>query len=130
MTLQNPSSKTSSEEDASMPTEYATTRDTAEFSVHIKARLKGPDLSKEVYHALISSIDADWPWSDAVYFVCGKCGGRVWINPSLGPPDLKAAAKQLDLTIKIGQFANAERCGDEVLEAYNQLTDKIYLEGD
>lgn len=70
----------------------------------------------QLFHSILYSIDADWPYVDTPPFgywkgkVCVECGGRSYRNPSLKPAEIKALIRQLKVPIKIRRFALERKC--------------------
>jgi hypothetical protein len=70
-----------------------------------------------LFHQMCWEVDKDWPWVDSYNAtlpqklkVCGKCGGRIYKNPRLAPADIKAAAKQAGVKVKIRRYEPEWRC--------------------
>jgi hypothetical protein len=84
--------------------------------VHLKIDIvAGRDEDIEKFLFMCHHLDPDWPlwgqWDKAVKRrICTKCGGRLYQNPALGPQDIKAAARQCGVNVKIRQFAPCARC--------------------
>lgn len=68
-----------------------------------------------LFHWICWSIDKDWPWMDSpnnIYKTrtCEKCKGRIYKSPKLAPVDIKSAAKQCGVRVKVKRFMPEEVC--------------------
>jgi hypothetical protein len=82
---------------------------------HVLLRVKGSPAGVELFHSIIAVCDNDWPYLShnnrtGRVRVCTRCLGAVWHSPRLAPGDLKAAARQAGISIKIRHFAPTTAC--------------------
>lgn len=81
---------------------------------HVMVKLHGPVERIRVFHKILSKVETDWPWEakwrGTRVKVCSACKGIPISNPRITPMDIKAAAAQAGIGVKIYQFAEADRC--------------------
>ncbi len=96
--------------------------------VHLTVEiLHGPMLSVPLMHHVLYRCDPDWPYCGPFgeqwrFRVCAKCGGRIYRNPRLVPEDIKAAARQCGVKLKVRRYAPKGKCfGESEPERYTYL---------
>ena len=90
-------------------------------SVHIRCRIKGNGKKIETFQKLMRILDSDWPYREVGYQFretmkfrqCEKCQGMVWFNPVMTKEDIKAAARQMQVGMKIYAFTDEQWCSEQ-----------------
>jgi hypothetical protein len=92
---------------------------------HIRFRAKGTDRNLTIFHTMMQKIDHDWPWgpSHSNGRVCLKCCGATWNGPRIGVEDVKIAARQAGVKVKIHHFGSQTKCRGSNL-SYNWQLDQ------
>lgn len=92
----------------------STTYEYAKGQYHIHVKLKGEESKIHIFHSIIEKCDGAWPWGATKYngsvSVCRKCKGFVLSNPRIAPQDIKAAAEQAGVAVKIYVFSPQNHC--------------------
>jgi len=87
----------------------------AQEDVHFKLELRGNRDEIDLFHAVIHLCDNDYPLdpfrkNTASPERCDNCGGFVWKNAIVTPVDIKKAAKQCGMTVKVKHYFPATTC--------------------
>jgi hypothetical protein len=78
---------------------------------HILLRCKGHAAQIRLFHGILSLTDSDWPYRlHTGSQICETCMGLVYQNPRITPEDIKSAAKQAGIHIKIKHFVPEKCC--------------------
>lgn len=88
------------------------------LNAHIILKLKGNTSRIDLLNRVLRYLDADWPMGDGCprngqpkrYEVCDKCGGFVYNRPMFNEADIKAAAHQCGVGLKIKKWILGEQC--------------------
>jgi len=101
----------------------ALTRESAMGSYHVSLRTWGTPIQIEVFHAILETCESSWPFkaqgislpgfyrSDSCSFrVCDVCMGAIVYSPSIGPADIRAAARQAGIHVKVDRFCKDDAC--------------------
>lgn len=84
-------------------------------NMHFRLALRGTRDEIDLFHAVVHTMDHDYPLdpfrkrkdSPAV---CAKCQCTIWEACILTPGDLKKAAKQCGIYVKVQQYVTEEKC--------------------
>lgn len=101
--------------------------DYASGPYHVTFKLRGTPESIELFHALVRRCESSWPWGPSMFQgnsaysyihtrqipACSKCKGVIINSPRIAPQDIKAAAVQAKVNIKIFHYAQGEKCTGE-----------------
>jgi len=93
-------------------------------AVHVVLSIrKGAAQDIEKFHKLLFWIDPDWPFVGRPEEyrkrrVCKVCRGRCYERPRLVPEDIKAAARQCGIKVKIKQYRCGTKCFTDGVEEY------------
>jgi hypothetical protein len=87
--------------------------------VHVRLKVRGPADAVELFHMVIEDLDTCYPYKlnisrYASVQECPQCGGRRWYGPRVMAQDLKAAARQCGVKVKIIRFAMEDKCGKDL----------------
>jgi hypothetical protein len=87
----------------------------AQETVHFKLELRGNRDEIDLFHAIIHLCDNDYPLdpfrkNTAHPEQCKNCGGYVWSNAIVTPVDIKKAAKQAGMNVKVRFYFPASTC--------------------
>lgn len=87
----------------------------AQETVHFKLELRGNRDSIDLFHAMLHLCDTDYPLdpfrkNTATPEQCKNCGGYVWKNALVTPVDIKKAAKQAGITVKVRHYFPESTC--------------------
>lgn len=87
-------------------------------SFHVILRLKGDQARVDLFHEILRRCDLGWPWkAPASYIVrtqqCDQCDGLIYSSPRCNPEDIKSAAKQASVGVKIVRFSPSVKCFTE-----------------
>jgi hypothetical protein len=102
---------------------------------HIVLKLRGPEEKIKIFHALLRKADSDYPWDKTFGTrMCTRCNGLSWSTPRINPEDLKTAARQTGVRLKIRRFSPERSCvsGTETIHNIpmcyipNDLTHRLY----
>jgi hypothetical protein len=109
----------------------STTFQSASGRYHIQVKLHGPEDKINLFHAILKSVEMDWQfWQNPTYchnyrlHVCKKCKGIVVNSPRFNAADIKSAAAQAGIGVKIYNFAKENKCGGSIKENF-QITEFI-----
>lgn len=89
-----------------------------EGQFHVRFSLQGEERAIEIFHNILTRADSDYPfgrrygWVQQVRF-CPQCNSIVWTNPRLNPEDVKVAARQAGVRVKIKHFAPQQKCSKD-----------------
>ena len=89
---------------------------------HVRIDVWGPAANREVFFAMCFVVDPDFPISptrktNESIPICSKCKGVIWSSPMLNTRELKRAAKQCNVQIKIRRYAVGTACGSHNIES-------------
>jgi hypothetical protein len=106
---------------------------------HIRIKIKGSAENQMLFHYLLKHLDMGWPFEmngqprssfkrDGMHMIrwCEKCEGFVYTRPRLTARDVKAAARQCGVRVKIIQYAEDRKCeapGGVMICSYKPLDD-------
>lgn len=84
-------------------------------TLHFKLEMRGSRDEIDLFHAMLHLCDTDYPLdpfrkSTVIPAKCDNCGGYIWQNAIISPPDIKAAAKQANITVKIRTYLPESSC--------------------
>ena len=85
----------------------------AEGVYHIKIKLFGDQGRAELFHEIMAFADIAWPWKTTPFgnsTQCTRCDGLVITRPRVNASDIKAAARQAQVKVKIVRFTPEEKC--------------------
>lgn len=87
----------------------------AQENVHFKLELRGQRDSVDLFHAMLHLCDSDYPLdpfrkNTATPERCNNCGGYVWKNAIVTPVDIKKAARQAGITVKVRHYFPETTC--------------------
>jgi hypothetical protein len=98
---------------------------------HVQVKVHGPEEKIKLFHAILKSIETDWAfWQNPSYthnsriHVCKKCKGIVINCPRINAADIKSAAAQAEISVRVYNFAKENKCGGSVEENFH-LTEFI-----
>jgi hypothetical protein len=79
--------------------------------------VKGTREQQARFHHLCYHVDPNWPFVGGQMTQlhhknrrCQKCRGRIYSRPQLLPTDIKAAARQCGVHVKVRQYSTYETC--------------------
>jgi len=84
--------------------------------VHIRLQPKGNAKAIDFFHYVMGAIDADWPFKNhepepTSPPVCKKCGGFIYLQPTMEVKDVKAVAKLCGVgKVKIKYWGEGSKC--------------------
>jgi hypothetical protein len=102
---------------------------------HVQVKVHGSEEKIKLFHAILKSIETDWAfWQNPTYthnsriHVCKKCKGIVVCSPRINAADIKSAAAQAGIGVRIYNFAKENKCGGSVQENFNvtEFIDRKY----
>jgi len=109
----------------------STTFQSAPGRYHIQVKLHGPEDKINLFHAILKSVETDWQfWQNPAYThnsrlqVCKRCKGIVINAPRFNAADIKSAAAQAGIGVKIYNFAKENKCGGSIKDIF-QITEFI-----
>lgn len=84
-------------------------------NVHFKLELRGSRDYIDLFHAMLHLCDTDYPLdpfrkNTAIPPKCTNCGGYIWQNAIVTAPDIKRAAKQAGITVKVRTYMPESTC--------------------
>jgi hypothetical protein len=86
----------------------------AKGQYHIHIKLNGTTEAMKVFHAIMEKVDGAWPWgtykTGGTTRICKKCKGFLLSNPRFAPQDIKSAAEQAKVNVKIYVYSPQENC--------------------
>lgn len=81
---------------------------------HIRFNLRGEESKIRTFHNILTRADSDYPFGKDRRYVtiqfCPSCNAVCWSNPRLNPEDIKVAARQAGVRVKIKRFAPEDKC--------------------
>lgn len=87
---------------------------------HVILTPKGAPEDIKFFYFLLSSIDKDMKYRpdlpDQKVQICQRCHGFVWDRALLGPSEIKRAAKQCSIEVKVSKWKKAHKCRGQILE--------------
>jgi len=87
---------------------------------HIGIKVSGGPDNVRLFHAICGECDSDWPWwsryqRNPTVKVCSECSGGVINNPRIAPQDLKAAAHQAKVNLKVYSYSPESKCPNHMV---------------
>jgi hypothetical protein len=87
----------------------------AQETVHFKLELRGSRDEIDLFHAILNLCDSDYPLdpfrkNTAIPPKCTNCGGYVWKNAIVTPVDIKKAARQAGINVKVRTYLPESTC--------------------
>jgi len=84
-------------------------------TVHFKLEMRGSRDEVDLFHAILALCDSDYPLdpfrkNTAIPEKCDNCGGYLWKNAIVTPVDIKKAAKQANITVKVRTYLPESSC--------------------
>lgn len=85
---------------------------TSYTDIHVKMRISGRAEMVDAFKSLLGQLDKDFPWHPAAakQVICEGCEGVVWRLAVLELSDVKAAAHQLGIKVKVQQWWRKSDC--------------------
>lgn len=84
-------------------------------TVHFKLEMRGSRDEIDLFHAILKLCDSDYPLDPFRKMTanpekCANCGGFIWKNAIVTPVDIKKAAKQAGINIKVRTYLPESTC--------------------
>lgn len=91
-------------------------------NVHFRIECRGSRDSVDLFHAILALCDNDYPLdpfrkNSAPPKECPDCKGHIWMRAVLMPADLKKAAKQAGIRIKVRDYITDTACAKKAKAA-------------
>lgn len=86
------------------------TMQTSISQYHIRLKINGSIANQTLFHELLRDLDSDYPYrleisKNSKIGVCTSCKGILWDRPMLTTGELRCAAFQCGVNIKVSHFA-------------------------
>lgn len=88
---------------------------------HLRMTLEGHPEEVDMFHLLLFSVDPGYPvipmrkLNDLTPF-CTRCDGMVWKGAIMTPEEIRKAARQAGVRVKIHSYRKGYKCGAATLE--------------
>jgi len=104
---------------SALPFESQHVRKEVMQDIHFRFQLKGTRNDVDMFHAILNMVDHDYPFDPYrnhrdPLSKCKKCGGYYWKSCNITPDQIKKAAKQAEVYVKIRVWLPTSKCKGEL----------------